>query len=49
MAGAQAAGIKGILVTTGKYRTGDENKIEPAPSLTVDSFSDAINAILHVV
>ncbi|XP_018365672.1 PREDICTED: haloacid dehalogenase-like hydrolase domain-containing protein 2 isoform X2 [Trachymyrmex cornetzi] len=32
VAGAQAAGIRGILVQTGKYRTGDENTIIPGPT-----------------
>ena len=47
VAGAQAIGMRGILVQTGKYRPGDENKIEPAP-LTVATFSKAIDAILVV-
>lgn len=30
----------------GKYREGDENKINPPPHLTCDSFPDAIEHIL---
>ncbi|XP_067339332.1 haloacid dehalogenase-like hydrolase domain-containing protein 2 [Channa argus] len=44
--GAQNAGMLGILVRTGKYREGDENKINPPPHLTCDSFPDAIEHIL---
>lgn len=47
--GAMATGMQAILVRTGKYRSGDEDKIAPAPSLTAATFSDAINAILSVV
>lgn len=46
VAGAMATGMQAILVRTGKYRSGDEGKISPAPSLTAATFSDAINAIL---
>lgn len=49
VAGAMATGMQAILVRTGKYRSGDEGKIVPAPSLTAASFSEAINAILSVV
>jgi len=45
--GAQKAGMKGILVQTGKYRSGDESKIDPVPDMVVNSFSDAIDAILN--
>ncbi|XP_068190298.1 haloacid dehalogenase-like hydrolase domain-containing protein 2 isoform X2 [Antennarius striatus] len=44
--GAQNAGMLGILVRTGKYREGDENKINPPPHLTCDSFPDAVEHIL---
>ncbi|XP_034457916.1 haloacid dehalogenase-like hydrolase domain-containing protein 2 [Hippoglossus hippoglossus] len=44
--GAQNAGMLGILVRTGKYRDGDENKIQPPPHLTCDSFPDAVEHIL---
>ncbi|XP_076014778.1 haloacid dehalogenase-like hydrolase domain-containing protein 2 [Genypterus blacodes] len=44
--GAQNAGMLGILVRTGKYRRGDESKIDPPPHLTCDSFPDAVEHIL---
>lgn len=44
--GAQDIGIDGILVQTGKYRKGDELKINPEPKLVVPRFADAINRIL---
>ncbi|XP_045922749.1 haloacid dehalogenase-like hydrolase domain-containing protein 2 isoform X4 [Micropterus dolomieu] len=45
--GAQNTGMLGILVRTGKYREGDENKINPPPHLTCDSFPDAVEHILN--
>ncbi|XP_061590368.1 haloacid dehalogenase-like hydrolase domain-containing protein 2 [Cololabis saira] len=45
--GAQNAGMLGILVRTGKYREGDENKIDPPPHLTCNSFTDAVDHILQ--
>uniref|UniRef100_A0A3P9KIH7 Haloacid dehalogenase-like hydrolase domain-containing protein 2 n=1 Tax=Oryzias latipes TaxID=8090 RepID=A0A3P9KIH7_ORYLA len=45
--GAQNAGMLGILVRSGKYREGDENKISPPPHLTCDSFPDAVEHILQ--
>uniref|UniRef100_A0A8C5F822 Haloacid dehalogenase-like hydrolase domain-containing protein 2 n=1 Tax=Gadus morhua TaxID=8049 RepID=A0A8C5F822_GADMO len=44
--GAQNAGMRGILVRTGKYRVGDESKISPGPYLTCDSFPDAVDHLL---
>ncbi|XP_008324338.1 haloacid dehalogenase-like hydrolase domain-containing protein 2 [Cynoglossus semilaevis] len=44
--GAQDAGMLGILVRTGKYREGDENKLRPPPHLTCDSFPEAVDHIL---
>uniref|UniRef100_A0A8C2X894 Haloacid dehalogenase-like hydrolase domain-containing protein 2 n=1 Tax=Cyclopterus lumpus TaxID=8103 RepID=A0A8C2X894_CYCLU len=44
--GAQNAGMLGILVRTGKYRGGDERKINPPPHLTCDSFPEAVDHIL---
>lgn len=38
--------MKGYLVKTGKYRDNDENKINPAPYKTVNSFSDAVDDIV---
>ncbi|XP_014230124.1 haloacid dehalogenase-like hydrolase domain-containing protein 2 [Trichogramma pretiosum] len=47
VAGAQAAGIKGFLVKTGKYRVGDENTIDPVPAKVCNSFVDAVDMILQ--
>ncbi|KAJ8670741.1 hypothetical protein QAD02_002000 [Eretmocerus hayati] len=47
VAGAQSCGIKGFLVKTGKYRPGDENIIEPAPSRVCKSFVQAVDIILQ--
>jgi HAD superfamily hydrolase (TIGR01458 family) len=38
--GAQAAGLTGILVRTGKYREGDENREGGRPDHVVPSFAD---------
>jgi HAD superfamily hydrolase (TIGR01458 family) len=38
--GAQAAGLTGILVHTGKYREGDEHRDEGRPDHVVPSFAD---------
>ncbi|XP_063987804.1 haloacid dehalogenase-like hydrolase domain-containing protein 2 [Diachasmimorpha longicaudata] len=46
VAGAQAAGIRGFLVQTGKYRPGDETSISPPPSKVVPSFVEAVNEVL---
>ena len=44
--GAIAAGMKGILVKTGKYLTGDEDKINPKPTFVAESFPGAVDYIL---
>lgn len=44
--GAMNAGLKGILVKTGKYRTGDESSIEPKPSFVADNFAHAVDYIM---
>ena len=44
--GAQAVGISGILVRTGKFRSGDDADPTVRPSLVVDDFSAAVAAIL---
>lgn len=46
MAGAQAIGIRGLLVQTGKYRDGDENTITPQPTKVCSSFVQAVEYIL---
>ncbi|XP_063438463.1 haloacid dehalogenase-like hydrolase domain-containing protein 2 [Mytilus trossulus] len=45
--GAQKTGMLGILVKTGKYRIGDEDKISPPPFKVVDDFQQAINVIVN--
>lgn len=47
--GAQNAGMRGILVRTGKYRENDEMKITPPPFQVVDSFADAVNFIARIL
>lgn len=44
--GAQANGIRGILVRTGKYRTEDESQAKIKPDLVVDNIAVAIAEIL---
>jgi HAD superfamily hydrolase (TIGR01458 family) len=44
--GAQAVGIPGILVRTGKFRPGDETDPDVRPALVVDEFSAAVDALL---
>ncbi|CAL4220959.1 unnamed protein product, partial [Meganyctiphanes norvegica] len=45
--GAQDAGLLGILVKTGKYRTGDEEKINPSPGYVAESFAQAVEYIIE--
>lgn len=45
--GSQAAGIRGILVRTGKYLDGDENLISPSPWTTADSLNAAVDHIIE--
>ncbi|KAK4873139.1 hypothetical protein RN001_015168 [Aquatica leii] len=45
--GAMKIGITGCLVKTGKYRTGDEDKISPKPSYVFPSFVEAVDEILR--
>lgn len=45
--GAQAAGIPGILVRTGKFRPGDDAHPEIRPAAVFDDFSAAVDAILN--
>lgn len=44
--GAQAAGIPGMLVRTGKFRPGDEAHPEIRPAATVDDFAAAVSRLL---
>jgi len=43
--GSQKAGLKGILVKTGKYRPGDESKINPRPWMVADNLAHAVQII----
>lgn len=49
IAGAQAIGMRGILVQTGKYREGDETKIEPLPAFVCKDFPQAVDTILNTL
>ena len=45
--GAIKAGIgQGILVRTGKYRPGDEERFQPKPSAIVSNIEEAIGHVL---
>jgi len=44
--GAQAAGIPGMLVRTGKFRPGDDTHPEIRPAATVDDFAAAVSRLL---
>ena len=44
--GAMAAGLRGVLVRTGKYRPGDEARIDPPPSAVVADLPEAIDWVL---
>lgn len=43
---AMALGLAGVLVRTGKYAAGDENKIDPHPSAVVTDLAEAARWIL---
>ena len=47
VAGAQAAGCLGILVRTGKYRAGDEDRTAQAPDAVIDSVADLPRWVLR--
>jgi ribonucleotide monophosphatase NagD (HAD superfamily) len=44
--GAQAIGVPGVLVRSGKYRPGDEARIDPPPSAVVDDLPAAVQWVL---
>ncbi|RDD62719.1 TIGR01458 family HAD-type hydrolase [Ferruginivarius sediminum] len=46
VAGAQAAGLQGILLRQGKYRAGDEAGIAPPPTAVLDDLPAAVDWIL---
>lgn len=45
--GAMAAGMRGILVQTGKYRSGDETKIGHSGAIVVPDMTAAVDRILQ--
>ena len=45
--GAQDAGLRGCLVKTGKYRTGDETSTDKIPDFVFDSFADCVKQLLE--
>lgn len=47
VAGALSAGLgAGMLVRTGKYRPGDEDRVDPAPTAVADDLSAAVDWLL---
>lgn len=44
--GALKAGLQGILVRTGKYRSGDEERSSIPPTAVCDSFPEAVSYII---
>lgn len=46
VAGAQAAGMRGVLVRTGKYRAGDETRYSPPPDAVAEDIAGAVTWIL---
>ena len=44
--GAIAAGLRGVLVRTGKYRAGDETRLKPPPTATAEDLQDAVDLLL---
>ena len=47
VSGAISAGLRGILVRTGKYRPGDESALPSAPDCIADNLNDAVDWILQ--
>lgn len=45
--GALQAGLKAILVRTGKFRPGDETRSIIVPTAICENFSDAVEYILN--
>ena len=46
VAGAQAVGVRGLLTRTGKYRDGDEDRIDPPPAAVCDDLAAVAEWIL---
>jgi HAD superfamily hydrolase (TIGR01458 family) len=47
--GAMAAGLKGVLVRTGKYRAGDETRIATMPDHVANSLAEAVAWIVRPI
>jgi HAD superfamily hydrolase (TIGR01458 family) len=47
VSGAISAGLRGVLVRTGKYRAGDESALPSAPDCIADSLNNAVDWILQ--
>lgn len=45
--GAIKAGLSAILVQTGKYKPGDETKIDPQPTFVAKDITEAVDYILE--
>lgn len=45
--GAMEAGLSGILVRTGKYRSGQESTLARRPTLVADCLAEAVDALLQ--
>lgn len=46
--GAMAAGLRGALVKTGKYRAGQEKSLAPPPNLVADDLAEIVALLLEV-
>ena len=44
--GAMRAGLQGILVKTGKYKAGDENKIRLSGALLMEDICEVVDRLL---
>lgn len=44
--GAMAAGLMGVLVQTGKYRSGQEKALDPPPTFVAQNLTEAIDFLL---
>jgi HAD superfamily hydrolase (TIGR01458 family) len=44
--GAMAAGLRGVLVRTGKYRAGDETRLDKPPTAMAEDLNEAVDLLL---
>jgi HAD superfamily hydrolase (TIGR01458 family) len=49
VSGAMKAGLAGLLVRTGKYKAGDESRIEPSPTQVFEDLRAAVDWLLEPV